>query len=199
MKIITRKEAKEFGLKRYYTGKPCKWGHISERLMMGGCIECRREDKYKDLDRRRRKKTSYVKKAAEYRQKNKEKIKQHQSQKYHNNKEYYQKRAAKYYQKNKEKIKNNSKKYWENNKEYYHRKSILRLVLIKEVTPLWYEKEKINKLYKLRDLMTKTWGVQFHIDHIVPLQHDKVCGLHCLDNLRPMIGTLNIAKSNKFV
>ena len=29
------------GLKRYFTGNPCKHGHISERFLSGGeCIEC---------------------------------------------------------------------------------------------------------------------------------------------------------------
>ena len=32
------------GLKRYFTGKPCKRGHVAERLVDGGCIECDRED-----------------------------------------------------------------------------------------------------------------------------------------------------------
>ena len=41
MQIITRKEAKEKGLSRYFTGKPCKYGHMSERTVTGGnCIEC---------------------------------------------------------------------------------------------------------------------------------------------------------------
>ena len=31
MKIISRKEAKEKGLKTYFTGKPCKWGKYEER------------------------------------------------------------------------------------------------------------------------------------------------------------------------
>lgn len=41
MEIISRKEAKERGLKRYFTGKPCKHGHTSERnATTGKCLEC---------------------------------------------------------------------------------------------------------------------------------------------------------------
>lgn len=41
MKIITRQEATAQGLIRYYTGKPCKHGHLSERRRDNGtCIEC---------------------------------------------------------------------------------------------------------------------------------------------------------------
>ncbi|KKK96676.1 hypothetical protein LCGC14_2660360, partial [marine sediment metagenome] len=32
---ITRDEAKALGLKRYFTGKPCKYGHISEHRVSG--------------------------------------------------------------------------------------------------------------------------------------------------------------------
>lgn len=39
--IITRKEALERGLKRYFTGKPCKHGHVSERKIGSGmCLSC---------------------------------------------------------------------------------------------------------------------------------------------------------------
>lgn len=48
MKIITRKEAKEKGLKRYFTGKACKNGHIAERLVCNKtCVECERIRKAK--------------------------------------------------------------------------------------------------------------------------------------------------------
>ncbi len=29
--LITRTEARALGLTRYFTGKPCPWGHITER------------------------------------------------------------------------------------------------------------------------------------------------------------------------
>lgn len=41
MKIISRKEAIANGLPRYFTGKPCKNGHISERVTNKcDCVEC---------------------------------------------------------------------------------------------------------------------------------------------------------------
>jgi hypothetical protein len=44
MEIITAQEARERGLKRYYTGKPCKRGHYSERHLSGPCYACAKED-----------------------------------------------------------------------------------------------------------------------------------------------------------
>lgn len=41
--IISRKEAKAQGLKRYFTNKPCKHLHVAERLASTGmCLECAR-------------------------------------------------------------------------------------------------------------------------------------------------------------
>jgi len=42
--IITRDEARERGLKRFFTGKLCRNGHVAERYVSDGkCVECKRE------------------------------------------------------------------------------------------------------------------------------------------------------------
>ena len=39
--IITRAEAKKQGFKYYFTGKPCKHGHLSNRYVSNNiCVEC---------------------------------------------------------------------------------------------------------------------------------------------------------------
>lgn len=41
--IITRSQAIERGLNRYYTGEPCKHGHVEERVTTSAtCIVCMR-------------------------------------------------------------------------------------------------------------------------------------------------------------
>lgn len=43
MKIVTRADAFSAGLKKFYTGTPCRHGHYSERYTStSGCIECLR-------------------------------------------------------------------------------------------------------------------------------------------------------------
>ena len=43
--IVTRQQAIRLGIKRYFTGKPCLRGHISERYTtMAKCIACDNED-----------------------------------------------------------------------------------------------------------------------------------------------------------
>lgn len=39
--VISRGEARQKGLKRYFTGEPCKHGHVAERYTAGnGCVMC---------------------------------------------------------------------------------------------------------------------------------------------------------------
>jgi hypothetical protein len=46
LQIITRKQAKALGLTRYFTGKPCKHGHVCERYTANfACVECFRENR----------------------------------------------------------------------------------------------------------------------------------------------------------
>lgn len=47
MEIISRKEAKEQGLKFYFTGQPCVRGHINKRYASGKCVSCSEEDRKK--------------------------------------------------------------------------------------------------------------------------------------------------------
>jgi hypothetical protein len=50
MNIISRKEAKEKRLTRYFTGKPCPHGHISERYVYNwNCVDCNAEGMFKYL------------------------------------------------------------------------------------------------------------------------------------------------------
>lgn len=44
----TRQEAKELGVKLYFTGIPCDRGHISPRKTKGTCVACMKEDYKKD-------------------------------------------------------------------------------------------------------------------------------------------------------
>lgn len=41
-RIISKIDAKARGFHRYFTGKPCRSGHICERYIAGSCVECTR-------------------------------------------------------------------------------------------------------------------------------------------------------------
>ncbi len=52
--LISRSQAKENGLRQYFTGGPCKHGHIAKRNVANGvCLECARdiEARYRDSNR----------------------------------------------------------------------------------------------------------------------------------------------------
>jgi hypothetical protein len=79
--IISRGEARALGLKRYFTGKPCRHGHVAERGVNGGeCVDCNRENnrKYRADPERARKRAAAREKERErsrlYYAKNKDKL-----------------------------------------------------------------------------------------------------------------------------
>ncbi len=43
MEIISWAEAKQLGLKTYFTGKPCPKNHIAMRRITGACLQCQSE------------------------------------------------------------------------------------------------------------------------------------------------------------
>lgn len=54
MEIITNKEAKELGLVRFFTGKPCKHRHTSERYTSNGeCCSCDYQRKLSEKEKAR--------------------------------------------------------------------------------------------------------------------------------------------------
>ena len=68
-----------------------------------------------------------------------------------------------------------------------------------EATPIWANEFFIEEIYDLAQRRTKATGQEWHIDHIVPLKHPLVCGLHVEYNLQVILAKDNLCKSNTFV
>ncbi|WP_157649560.1 hypothetical protein [Burkholderia ubonensis] len=62
--------------------------------------------------------------------------------------------------------------------------------------PAWANDELIAEAYELARLRTIMTGIPWQVDHIVPLNSDLVCGLHCEANLQVIPKAANLAKSN---
>ncbi len=91
------------------------------------------------------------------------------------------------YTKNKEKI----RKYIITNKSDYAARNAKRRASKMQATPNWADLDKIKEIYRERP-------TDYHVDHIVPLQHTLVCGLHCEFNLQYLSAVENMQKGNKF-
>lgn len=58
--------------------------------------------------------------------------------------------------------------------------------------------EAVLDKYKEAQFLTLVTGIKHHVDHIVPLNHPDVCGLHVSWNLEVIPASDNIRKSNSF-
>lgn len=61
-----------------------------------------------------------------------------------------------------------------------------------QATPAWADLEEIKNVY------LEAQYFDMHVDHIIPLQGENVCGLHVWDNLQLLPAVENIKKGNKY-
>lgn len=62
--------------------------------------------------------------------------------------------------------------------------------------PPWATHAQCREFWRESRRMTEATGIQHSVDHIVPLVHPLVCGLHCPANLRVIPLAENMRKSN---
>jgi hypothetical protein len=101
-----------------------------------------------------------------------------------------------YYQANKEAIAERQKVYRKNNLHLINASGAKRKAAKLQATPSWTNKEHIESLYLIAAI-NRQGGYNLHVDHIVPLQSDTVCGLHCEANLQLLYASDNISKGNR--
>lgn len=186
----TRKEAKDLGAKYYFTGEPCKHGHVAPRKTKGACVECLRVEWQQAADKRADYFTQYNKR---------EDVKDSKHEWYQKNRDKVlaaaQTRPA-------EQLRDYRNAWKENNKVQVRADTKARRRKHRQATPKWLtraQKSQIRQLYQIAITMSQTTGEQYVVDHIVPLRSDEVCGLHVPWNLRVITQEENLKKSNKLL
>lgn len=173
--IISGKDARAQGLSSYFTGKPCKRGHIARRyLPSGNCVECHaawspvwaanNPQKLQEIERRRREKLLADPAALEARR---------------------------------ELARDWHRRFPEKQSAATRRRKLAKI----ERTPAWLTAEQraeMTALYAEAIRLTRETGIVHEVDHIVPLQGETVCGLHVPWNLQILTASDNRAKGNKY-
>ena len=67
----------------------------------------------------------------------------------------------------------------------------------RRATPAWADQTAIDDIYANARWQTRRTGKPFHVDHIVPLLSELVCGLHVAGNLEILPGPANVSKGNR--
>lgn len=211
MEVISRKDALALGLRFYFTGEPCKHGHVAKRYVSTYfCKECMdaRYAENPDLVKSRTKGNytqnleAYKQKKQDYYQKNKAEISEKAKRRYHSNKDKYSEASANWRLKNRAKLKVSKREYAAKNLPLINKHSAQRRAAKRQAVPLWLTKEdnaNIRGMYEMAARLSSCLRIKHHVDHIVPLRGKSVCGLHVPWNLQAIPERLNLAKNNKLL
>jgi hypothetical protein len=196
---ITRAEAIAQGLTRYFTGAPCKHGHVTFRNTANHiCVECQRQRSlahyhgpgheerveqmraYKDANREKVRASSQ-----DWKVRNIERSREINRKHFQENREYHRERGREY-----------KKRFRAEATAHQMRRKASQI----SATPPWLSAEQesdIRDFYREAARLSRG-GARYHVDHIFPLKGSNFSGLHVPWNLRVLEAAKNIAKSNRF-
>ena len=117
-------------------------------------------------------------------------------------KQYLREYGKEWRKNNREKMKALLKNHYNNNKDYYFSKTAKRKLKIKQSIPAWdreftdFAYEEAFDLCKIKQTL---FGIEYNVDHVVPLNGTNVCGLHVWNNFAVIDAIENRKKGNTHV
>ncbi len=211
---MERKEALTLGLKYYNTGKPCRRGHISDRLTSKSeCLICKssRDIEYKQIHKDEinlknivyRNDNKPKKKIADalYRENHKDDLREYRLKRRieHPEKIIEQNKKTLEWQKNNpEKCRIRNRKWEINNPAKAKAKCARRRAKQLGCYPVWADNLKILSIYDECQYLNTTHTQQYEVDHVIPMGGKNITGLHVDQNLQIITLEANRAKSNKY-
>lgn len=187
-----RERLKQYN-KEYQNTEKCKkyqkeYRELNREKIANQTKEWREINKEKIKDKRQT--SEYKTKRKKWREAGKEKSQEY-SKEYNSRPEVIEKRRL--YDKERNKKPNRKLK-----RRYY---SSQRKRRVKEATPKWLgklDKKELKRFYDEAYELIQNTGEDHHVDHIVPLKGELVCGLNVPWNLQVLKWDDNLKKSNKF-
>lgn len=206
MELISRAAAKECGLMKYYTGKPCaRRGHLSYRLVSNTkCCACNTADRadwgmrnaQRVIELRLRFEANNPESLAaakrRYREANREKLRDANRRYYQENRKDILRKGAEIKSRNYAQVAERMRRYNEENRGRVAALAAKYRAAKLKATPTWADLEAMRLIYE------RASAEGMEVDHEIPLQGKLVCGLHVPNNLRILPRSENRKKSAKF-
>lgn len=98
----------------------------------------------------------------------------------------------------KEKARKRASEWQKKNVGRSRARNTLRKKRVKIATPNWVSRKELGDIYEKAYHMEKKTGIKHHVDHIIPLVHSEVCGLHVPWNLQCIPAVENLRKGNRW-
>lgn len=193
---IPRQKAKEAGEKFFMPEKPCKHGHLALKWVSNNeCTEC---IKIRTSDPEF--KAKMAKKSLELWYKDKDKRREIIKKSNRKHKDKLNAKSKAWRAKNPDKFKLSGKKSRIKRYPLILANNAQRRAMRLQATPNWLtsiHKAQIQEFYDIAIARNMQTGIKHDVDHIIPLIHNDVVGLHVPWNLQVLTRRENRIKSNK--
>lgn len=114
---------------------------------------------------------------------------------YSKNKDKHAKLTRQFYENHKLEISQKFRDRYKNDPTFRKQRLVqfyLREERTKRCTPKWVKPSDLTPFYEEARRKTNETGIPHHVDHIIPITHDKICGLNCPSNLRVITAEENL-------